>query len=647
MFIGGQNSSLNPSELPPSYYSRGMNVVNRGGIIQCRPGYRCRVLFPPGRLQGLFVFKPKQGAEIILVAVAGKIYKVESPYISSTEILGIQFSETAREIFFEQVEQSLELNPDGSLTFITPKNLIVIQDGALTAPAVFDGTTAQHVRGANAIPLGGPMKWIGDRLWVARGVQLFASDLANPVAFTETDYIASVNAFIFSREITALARTPSESFPQLVVFTETTTSLIQAGIRNRTLWLSTENFQKEIFPRVGSVSMRSITQKNGFLWWYSLEGLTSMDAAAQAFVTSTISYRDEEMTDSKSRLSLDLSGVACAAFENYLLVSVPYADKFNKHTWVLDSSVLPFVENSKPAWNSVWTGTRPVAWVSDSFNGESRIFFISVDYDGANRLWEAFTPDRLDDGCPITWWAELRGLNFQTPGLYKEFRYADVYLSELLGTVDVAVFWAGAHRGKYKRIMTKRIRASRGTIRMDKNLKAGEKIFALKKQTRHTRTQDGRAIIADELLSSCDVEDQYEEFKDDSFQLLVVGSGPGAIRGCLAYAEPPVNDNDSGRCEIDETEENFVRFDGAASEDKQYENALNNFAEEIPLFFSVQTETVSSGGLTEIGTAPAQSVISQADADKIARTIARRIASKRLEAILPSTASQGILINTL
>lgn len=643
-FLGGANSSLDPSELPPGFYARGENIVNRGGILQCRPGYRCKLVLPPGRLQGLKVFKPKIGPETLLLAVAGLIYLSEFPYRTYRQIPGIKFSETARQIFFEQCEQSIERNTDGSLTFIEPKVWMVLQDGAQTAPAIFDGTTATQSAGPGQIPLGGPMKWIGDRLWVARGSEVFASDLANPLSFTETQYIAGVTSFVFAKEVTALARTPSESFPQLVIYTETTTSLIQAGIRNRAQWFSTPDFQKEIFPKIGCNSNRSVVQQNGYLWWFSTAGLTSLDAAAQAFVTSNILYRDEEMSDSKSRLSPDLSGVACSSFENYLLVSVPYADKFNRHTWVFDGSTLPFVERPTPAWNSVWTGTRPVEWVSDSFVGENRIFYISVDYDGENRLWEAFIPDRLDDGCPITWWAELRGLNFQSPGLYKEFRYSDVFLSELLGTVDVAVFWAGAHRGKYKRIMTKRIVASRGTIRFDQKVRMGENIFALKKQSRHTRSQDGRAIIADETLSSCDVENRHMEFKDDSFQLLVVGSGPGAIRGSLTYAEPPVNDDDSGRCEEDETEENFVRFDGAATESPEYEEALKELAVDIPVFYSVQTETMTYGGFTEIGTGSASSIISQQDADKIARIIGRRIAATRLEAVLPKVVSGGLFL---
>jgi len=113
-----------------------------------------------------------------------------------------------------------------------------------------------------------------------------------------------------------------------------------------------------------------------------------------------------------------------------------------------------------------------------------------VDFDGQNRLWEAFSPDRLDDGCPITWYVETRAYSFNVPLEDKTMRYADIYLSELAGLDDFAVFWAGPYRGRYKRIMTKRIESPRGSIRVGHPITSDQKMFAFKKQTRPLRTQD-------------------------------------------------------------------------------------------------------------------------------------------------------------
>jgi len=645
-FLGGQNSSIDPSQLPPGVFARGMNVVVRGGIAQCRPGYRCMFAFPDGEIQGLRVFTPKLGAKIMLFAVAGLVYKTEFPFRTFTQLTGIAFNPNVRQLYFQQVEQSLELNPDGSLTFIDPRNLMIIQDGGFTAPAVYDGTNAVHVRGPTFIPLGGPMAWVGDRLWVARGSAVFASDIGNPVRFTENTYISGTGSFIFTSEVTAMARSPSKDAPLLFVYTAESTSFLQAGVRDRTLWTSTPDFQKEIFPNVGCVSQRSIIPHYGYLYWMSRFGLTSLDSAQQSFITSALPYIDEPMQDSKARLSDDLTGVACATFENYLLVSVPYVDRFNRHTWCLDNTALPS-SPPRPTWNSFWTGTRPVEWVTDTFNNANRIFYVSADFDGVNRLWEAFTADRLDDGCSITWYVETRGINGTLAGKFKTFRYADVFVSELLGDIDIAIFWAGAHRGKYKRASTKQIRAARGSLRSGELITANTNIFALKHQSRHLRTQEVWADLTDQTLSSCDVELAMMENIDDSFQILIVCSGPGAVRGFIGYMEFPENLDDTGRCEEDETEENFVRFDGAASESNTFQDALAQFDQSdndgvnTTVYTSNRTAAVTQSGITEIGVGEAESVISQHDADKVAMQIATRRASVQLERVLPLIVSVG------
>jgi len=650
-FLAGMESSAEPGTLGPDYYSRGMNVTNRGGIVQCRPGYRCRTILPAGNFQGAAVFRPQQGVVTLLFGIDGVIYSSPYPFLEFQTVPGIAFGPHARQLFFQQAEQSIRFNSDSSLTLIPPRRVMVIQDGALTAPAVFDGTSAEHQSGAGTIPLGGPMAWSGDRLWVARGSSLFASDIANPISFREPEYFATVTAFSLPGEITALSEVPNAIIAQLLVFTESSTSLIQSGVRNRAVWNTTANFQRILFPAVGCASERSITTHLGLLWWFSTFGLTSLDSASFTTQTSALPYRDNEMADSKGRLSPDFVGVAIGFFENYLLVSVPYSDLKNRHTWALDHAPLQRGGGaSAAAWNSVWTGTRPAQWIYGSFGGTEQIFHISTDFDGNNRLWDSFTPDRLDDGCPITWYVETRGIDGDLPLQQKKFLYAEVALQELSGKFDIAVFWAGASRGKYKRILTKRINASLGSIRSGETIRFDTLLFGLKKQMRNIRTQDARQLASATTLSSTDVESPDAEFIDDAFQLLVVGSGPGAVAGIRYFLEPPTgtagsnspNKEVSGAVEVDETEENFVRFDGAAAESHVFDEALAAFSGDIPKFISNKTETVVQGGITAVGTGYAESVISQQDADKIAQCIARKVAVEELQESLPKIVSVGL-----
>lgn len=647
-FSLGMDSNSHPDKLPAARYARGENVVNRGGIVQCRPGYRCLMALPEGNLQGFFIFRPKTGPEVLLFAVEGLLYKSDFPFNEFSQVTGVEFSPTARQMFWQQVEQSVIQNPDGSLSLINPRFLLVIQDGGTTPPAVYDGTTASHQRGPGKIPIGGPMIWIGGRLWVARDSLLFASDLENPISFTEPQYLGTVESFVLPDVITALSTAPTSvtDVPQLLVFTETTTTLIKAGIRDRTLWQATPDMQKLLLKFLGCESSRSLVETSGFLWWFAKQGLVSMDSALNARQSSRLPYRDAEMIESKARMSEDLTGIASASFENYLLVSVPYADKFNRHTWCMDQVPNASLnEESAPAWNSFWTGTRPVEWIVSDIRGKTRVLYISVNHGGGNMLWEAFTPDRLDGGCPISWWWETR--SYAGPKSFdlrnKTFHFPDIFMTELLGEVDVAIFWAGTDRGPYKRISTKRFQATRGCFRPGMTIDPGSRIFAFKKQSRHIRTQDGKELIATYKFSSCDVEDEFEEFYDNSFQLLIAGSGPAAVKGIRAYLEAPRPEDTLKAfdpCES-ETEQNVVRFDGAAAESHEEFEAWRNLGEAPTEFLSTQVVSLTAGGFTEMGTGLGRSIVSQVDADKIAHCAATRDAANQLEKDLPRIVSQG------
>jgi hypothetical protein len=649
-FEVGMDSNSHPIKLPAGKYARGENVVNRGGIVQTRPGYRCLMALPDGRLQGFSLFQPKIGPELFLFVVEGFLYVAAFPFNTFQRVQNVAFLPEARQAYFAQVEQAVQSNPDGTLTLITPKNLLVIQDGGFTAPVIFDGTRGVHQKGTGAIPVGGPMRWVGDRLWVARGAELFASDINNPTSFIEDVYLATVRAFVLPSEITALARNPTIEFAQLIVYTNETTSLIQAGIRDRTQWPITPNMQQEIFPKIGCKSQRSVIDQQGMLWWFSSLGYVSLDSATHAKLTSKLPYRDSEMQDSKSRLSEDLTGIAAGTFENYILLSVPYADKFNRHTWVMDNSVRQnYTEDTPPTWNSYWTGTRPVEWVNAQIQGKERMFYISPDFDGVNRLWEAFVPDRKDELCPIAWWFETRGY-FGPPAMVvtrKTFRYADVYLSEMAGDIDIGVFWAGTRRGKYKKILDKRYKATEGCFRPDTVITMNSKIFAFKKQSRVVRTQDAKDKAVMETQSSCGVESPWEEFFDESFQLLICGSGPCAVDMLKVVFEPSVSRDNLERtdtCE-DELEENVVRFDGAASESDIEAEAWKELSDDVLEFTSLRSTSLTSRGFSEVGVGEGRSIISQEDADKVALRVAVRKAASKLEVDLPKIVSLGEAAN--
>jgi len=653
-FFRGSRSDTDPAQLAPGYVWNMVNMVNRGGVLKTRPGHICRTSLPDGKLQGAELFRPKIGIEVMVVVISGIVYVAPWPFFTFRMLDNVLLSSHVERVYFCLAEQSVERvdhTLESAIEFILPRNVLFIQDGGYSPPAWFDGSGSGHVReNPYETPAGGPMCWVGDRLWVATGSRVWASDIANPFSYREQEYLGGASSLVFPEPVTALAKTPGLEFPELLVGCENASHLVMAHVRNREAWALTDGFQRELFP-IGITSQRSVVSQFGKLWWFSPSGLTSFDAAALSKQTGRQPVRDIEMAVSKAGLADNLGGVAGATFGNYLLMSVPSGDSFNSHTWVMDgASVESLQDSSGPSWGGYWTGTRPVQWVYGTVAGRERIFHVSVDVDGKNRLWESFTDSRSDNGCPITWHVESRGyfgalsgVNFPS-GRQKTLCFAQVQLAEISEKLDVAVFWAGANRGPYKRCSTKRVNVERGNIRWDVPITQDTLLFGLKPQSRVITTEDVRKKSPDEN-TSCAVEGDREE-NDTAFQFCIVGSGEAAIEWIRVFAEPvTANDIQSGVCEKDETEANLVRFDGAASEAATYAEAVEALTAGSPYFESTQTVVISRDGLTVSGSGWARSVISQADADKIATRIAERQAEVQYEREAPTILSDGKSFN--
>jgi hypothetical protein len=651
-FVNGMVSSTDVSTIPMGAYDWSMNMVHRGGVLMVRPGYKCLVTMPSGRLQGAAIYRPKVGIEQIVVAIDGVLYVADWPFTGAfRQLTTVLMSPDAPQVFFQMTEQSVQRTSadfESGLEFITPKNVMIIQDGGLTAPVWYDGQSAEHSRGNEwGIPIGGPMAWVGDRLWVANESFVFASDIANPLSFREQIYLGGISAFVMPGNVTGMAVTPSIDLQQLIVFTEQTATLLQANIRDRSNWENIEGFQTQVYE-IGCTSHKSIVNHYGQLWWFSPQGLVNIDMATQSKLSSRVTVKDIEMTISGIGLNSDLTGVAGAAFGNYVAMSVPYEDVYNKHTWVLDNSAAESLKADVGAtWSGYWMGTRPVEWLYGVIAGQERIFHISKDLDGENRLWAAFQEERLDNGCPITWAFGTRGYFGATsqvpypPGRDKKFAYADLFLAEIIGNLDVAVFYAGGTRGPFKQCLTKLIKSEEGILRADEEIDINTVLYGLKPQSRLIRTQDVRRLPSNDL-ESCPVEQKKTEVEDDNFQLVVVGQGQGGVRWIRAAGQTAA-ENNNAKCEDDETAFNAVRFDGASKKSASYDEIETALVAAFTFFDSTQVVilTTDDGFHQAIGTGSAESVITQGAADRVAQAIATQFAEKFLRDQIPPFLSDG------
>lgn len=652
-FYRGVKSDVDPSQLPPNYVWSAINMLNVGGVLTCRPGYRCITTFPDGNLQGAALFRPQVGIEQLVVVIDGVFYVAEWPFTSWRMLTNVLMSPQAKQIYWAMTVQAAErITEDigSAIRAIEPRAVLFANDGGFTAPAWFDGANSGHVRDNYfETPAGGPMCWVGDRLWVAVRNQVFASDIANPFSFREQVYLGGNSSFFFDSEVTALSPTPSIEAPQLMVFTESSGSILQANMRVRDQWPYTPDFQREVV-QVGCASNRSIVSHYGKLVWYSPAGVAFFDAASAGKHTSRLPVRDNEMMVSKITVSEDQSLIASATFGQYSLLSVPAEDSYNKHTWVLNNASLETLsDESGPSWAGHWLGTRPVEWVYGVIANQERIYHVSVDDDGKNRLWECFLPDRLDNGCPITWAFSTRGFfgvsapsTQKMPGAPCRLAWTDVALAGISENLDIAAFYAGGTRGAFRQMMSKMVAVEKGSISADVEIDADTEIFAFKPQSRVLRTEDAGLQQAEET-GSCPIERPWLESIDESFQLYVTGNGPATIKWLRVFAMT-TGDDWSGDAEArtSETGINALRFDGAGAQGEDVAEATAKLlAVPAPNFISVKTAVVEQGGMSAVGVGSGESLVSQEAADRVANIVATKQAENELRNALPKVISVG------
>lgn len=654
-WLSGVKSDQDPAQIPVGYAWQCINMVNLGGLLTCRPGYRCLVTFPPGRLQGCAIFRPTAALEQMLVAVDGRIFSADFPFINFVLVKNIQLSPDAKQVFWAQTYQSAKRNIPGSLTsaitVIPTTSVMFIQDGGRTAPAFYNGAQSGHVVGnLFGTPAGGAMAWVGDRLWVSNGNQVFASDIDNPFSFVEQIYLGGVQAFTFAADVTAMVVTPSIESPQLMVFTGINGSILQANIRDRNSWPTTPNFQEEVI-QVGCNSQRSALSHFGRLVWFGPNGVSFFDPAMSGKITTRLPIRDNEMLSSKLYVDDDTSGVATGAFGQFLAISVPAEDNYNKHTWVLNhASLSTLSDDSGPAWCGYWIGTRPVEWAYGNIAGIERCYYVSVDNDGQNRLWSAFHPDCLDNGCPITWAMFSRGYFGPTatvqprpPGERCRMKWANVAMNGIREDLDISVFYAGGASSQFLPLLNKLIHVERGTLDSAIQINAQSLLYALKPQSRVLTTSDAN-ILQQPENEGPGVEKSDSTNIDTSFQLLIVGQGPATIRYVRPFAET-VAPQTAGNGESNESEEKIhaVRFDGAGVSGEDLTAVVDRLTGATEFYFtSAQTVSLSYKGVTGVGVGFAQSVISQKAADRVAQIIARQFAAQQIVHQLTPVLSVGL-----
>lgn len=547
-WMGGLDSYSHPSFLAPGQYAWAVNVTNRGGTVQTRPGRSKLHTFLGRRAQGVTTLLTIDNDLFMAVAIDGMLYSAPYPFTDFTPLSGVSFSPDAERVYFATAVQAADYKADGTLA-VLPRAIrwLVMQDG-LNSPAWWDGSTAHQptwTTSSRTVPTGTAMASSNGRLWVAQGQYVFASDYVIPLAFRENTYLAGGGGFQFPSSVTVLAEAPQDS--GLFVFTERSVHTLQSTVVDRTKWQSTSRFQADVTLEVGCVSPFGFCYQHGLPWFFSHKGLLSMDRAQQGYRTDRLVPIDAEMNRSKDALLPHLSNVCLGTFDNVLLASVPSGSIFNRHTWILDGSVAYRLQSAMqatypgpPVWSSVWTGTFPVQYANVLVQGVERLFELS--YSGGTisgpggtpsgiHLWEDFQPTSDDAGTPIRASLETRLFVPLNEELCR-VGYVDVHLHDVWGAVSVSLSLAGM-AGLYRPLGSAQLAAPIGPLAQDgtlyhyKTTGTPDSTFqSFKRQNRYVRTPENVMVGHD----GNNVETGQLQGVDRGFQVKLEWSGRASIR---------------------------------------------------------------------------------------------------------------------
>lgn len=639
-FLFGADSSVFPANIGNGSYVMSMNTINRGGVIQTRPGSASLIFeedIPGDNIQGMVLFQPSSGLPSLVFMVDGLVYYSPHPFKEYHQLEDLQFSAYSKYAAFEACVQSTYYDGSGILKQLDqPKNILIIQDGN-TRAAYWDGAEAAHINPTpsdqeftqedrDGTPVGLWMKWSNNRLWVSRKDMLFASDIGNPLKFTETQYLNEARAFFLPGPCTGIVETPDQT--GILVFTPEAGVFLRSAIQDRTLWLETPEFQKTVLPSIGCVSPRSIVQQHGLIWWMTPRGLISLNDAAKLNISSRLSTEDQEMACSKANMSHDISMVCGSFFDNFIFHAVPVGDKYNTRIHVMDQA--PMDEAEVNSWCGYWEGWRPVEFARIVTGSEERVFCISKDLDGVNRIWELFLKDRTDNGIPITSYVETKLHLFDSRD-YKKFQYAEIEAVGIKGYTSFLLAAAGI-KGAFQPIGTKEVISTIGQVYSDEEYGDGDddnRFFGAKPQMRIIRSKEGSD--PSDCNADC-VESDKRGLIDKGFALLIVWSGIAGISAYRIFAKLET-DAPMGRCEDDETGVNLLTPEGCSSDEE--------FSTSVPFTIYEAEETYEQDDVSETETA--SSVISQADADRKATAKAKWKVQSQLGQIVltPSSCYEG------
>ena len=587
-WVGGVDSFLYPTDLVQGTYAWGVNIVNRGGVIQTRPGKRRIKSFCGHKGQGLYWVRTMDDKNYLMVAIDGNVFTAPFPFTTWTQLDGVGFRADVDRIWFCNTQQAIQYNPDNTIALLPdPKNVVLMQDG-ISLPCYWDLSDFSsgvvndaYVTGTprSPLPVGTAMIWQDNRLWVAADNLVYASDLLYGASFQEDTYLAEQTGFRFPRSVINFWPMPVQG---LLVFTDSSMHSLMSFIQDRTTWQGQENppFQQDINLEVGLIAPWGIVNLHGMPWFQTARGIISYDRALTTNLTTVILTADGEMQRSKALFAPDVTNSALGAWENVLMCAMPASAIKNRHTWLMDAGIAEKLNNTAGmCWSGIWVGTYPIQFASPIINGTQHSYelayssgYLSVNFGDSPspqpetdlppqayiHLWENYIPNQLDDvEGPIHCSVETKAFTLTTDDYYR-FVFAEFMLVNLKGTVPVQVYVVGL-AGNYQQLFSTTLRADVGPWGNPSQdailyyVSAGRTTTFenYRRQVRHMRTQE--FIVHESADEAACLEIGRQDGIDKGFQLMIQWQGRLGMRQLKFFYDRQLQ-SPQGVCPADESQ---------------------------------------------------------------------------------------------
>lgn len=321
------------------------------------------------------------------------------------------------------------------------EDFMVIQDGQGKA-IIYNGSVARRAE-ADEVPTGTAMGYGLGRLWVARGREFVAGDIAGGpsgtalynkrdavLKFTENDYLNEGGAWLAPGDVTEIAfpTTLDTSVGQrdMILFHKGGAVAVTLPTDRDTWKNLKEPAQRVVLEPFGAMG-RSVKVNND-LWFRARDGIRSYIVAQRQFGEVGNVPMSREMSAVLNSDDESLLGNATGVlFDNRLLIPCVGQRDFDRGYYYLGLVVLDFdlvssmSDRLPPAYDGVWTGLKFLQVVQGEFNGVMRCFAFVLNSDREIEVWELTKSDICDrpsagTESPIEWKVTLRRLGFEDNG---------------------------------------------------------------------------------------------------------------------------------------------------------------------------------------------------------------------------------------